>query len=209
MQKLVLRLTYGIFVRNILRMIVGVHFDNSKFLLQEKQFIIVANHNSHLDTMALMASLPGTIIHKVKPVAAMDYFGKTKMMAMLSNYFINTLLIERKSERTPENDPIKKMVDALDEGYSLILFPEGTRGEPEKMQAFKKGVARILSQRPTVKYVPAYLKGLGKTWPKGERVIVPYNSYLRFGKPTLINTQDVDEILVQVERDVLELKEKS
>lgn len=209
MQKLVLRITYGIFVRNILKLIVGVHFDNSKFLLQEKQFIIVANHNSHLDTMALMASLPGAIIHKVRPVAAMDYFGKTKLIAMLSNYFINTLLIERKSERNPENDPIKKMVDALDEGYSLILFPEGTRGEPEKMQAFKKGVARILSQRPAVKYVPAYLKGLGKTWPKGERVIVPYNSYLRFGKPTLITTQDVDEILVQVERDVLELKEKS
>ena len=57
----------------------GVRFDNAKFLLKEKQFIIVANHNSHLDTMSLLASLPGKIIHKVKPVAAADHFGKLSL----------------------------------------------------------------------------------------------------------------------------------
>jgi len=209
MRKLVLRFVHCLLSRNILKLVVGVKFDNAKFLLEEKQFIIVANHNSHLDTIALMASIPGAIIHKVRPVAAMDYFGKTKMQARVSNYFINTLLIQRKGERQPGSDPIQKMLEALDAGYSLILFPEGTRGEPEKMQAFKKGVGHILAQRPGVKYIPVFLKGMGKTMPKGDNVIVPYNSFLRFGKPTALNSTDVSSIMAQIERDILALNNEN
>lgn len=53
---------------------------------KEKQFIILANHNSHLDTLSLLASLPGELLWKVKPVAAEDYFGKTRFQASISNF---------------------------------------------------------------------------------------------------------------------------
>jgi len=133
MRKLLLVFIYSFAVRTFLKLIVGVKFDNAKFLLEEKQFIIVANHNSHLDTMTLLASLPSKILYKVKPVAAADHFGKSPLQEKLSHYFINALLISRKRDKEhPENDPIHHMIEALDEGYSLILFPEGTRGEPEK-----------------------------------------------------------------------------
>jgi 1-acyl-sn-glycerol-3-phosphate acyltransferase len=49
MQKLILQLIYSVFVRAFLKIFVGVNFDKARFLLDEKQFIIVANHNSHLD----------------------------------------------------------------------------------------------------------------------------------------------------------------
>ncbi|HEU5291541.1 MAG TPA: lysophospholipid acyltransferase family protein [Cyclobacteriaceae bacterium] len=195
-------------MRLFLRVIVGVRFSKSDFLASEKQFIIVANHNSHLDTMTLLASLPGKILHKVKPVAAADHFGKTKLKTALSNYFVNTLLIQRKRDKeNPENDPINKMIKALDAGYSLILFPEGTRGTPEVQQPLKPGVAFVLLERPDVKYVPAYMKGMGKAMPKDDNLIVPHSSSLVYGRPTLINSGDVAEIMEQIEQDLNVLKE--
>jgi 1-acyl-sn-glycerol-3-phosphate acyltransferase len=209
MQKIVLQLTYGVFVRMFLRWFVGVKFANADFLKNEKQFIIVANHNSHLDTMTIMASLPKDIIHNVKPVAAADHFGKTKRKEKLSNFFINTLLIQRKRDKeNPANDPINKMIKAIDDGYSLIIFPEGTRGEPEVQQQLKPGVALVLSQRPSVKYVPAYMKGMGKAMPKDDGLIVPHNSTLIYGKPMRIETTDIDAIMQQIILDFDKLKNR-
>jgi 1-acyl-sn-glycerol-3-phosphate acyltransferase len=208
MKQSVLWLTHSVVSRLFLKIVVGVKFDSGKFLEDEKQFIIVANHNSHLDTMTLLASLPRKVIHKVKPVAAADHFGKTKLKARLTNFFINTLLIQRKRDKeNPQNDPINKMIAALDEGYSLILFPEGTRGEPEIQQPLKPGVALVLSQRPHVKYVPAYMKGMGKAMPKDDSLIVPHNSRLRYGKPTIIKSNDISEIMQQIEADLNALRE--
>ncbi len=196
-------------MRLFLKYIVGVTFDNAKFLLEEEQFIIVANHNSHLDTMTLMASLPSKIIDKVKPVAAGDHFGKTKLKGRLTSFFVNALLIKRGRDRAnPENDPINRMIKELDDGYSLILFPEGTRGEPEKEQPLKKGIGIILSLRPEIVYVPAYMKGMGQAMPKGDSLIVPFNSTLKFGKPKKVNNNDVKEILSQIELEFQDLKRK-
>lgn len=207
MQKIILRLVYGVFVRWFLKLVAGVKFDDSKFLLVEKQFIIVANHNSHLDTMAIMASLPGKIIHKVKPVAAADYFGRTRLQAAFSKYFINALLINRKRDKNnPSTDPIAIMLKSLEDGYSLILFPEGTRGEPEKLQPLKPGIALLLTKLPHIPYVPAFLKGLGRIMPKGDNLLVPYNSSLRFGNPVRITSSDIATIMLQVEKDLLKLK---
>jgi 1-acyl-sn-glycerol-3-phosphate acyltransferase len=210
MQKIILRILYSLLIRWFLKLIVGVKFSDAKFLLEEKQFIIVANHNSHLDTMALLASVPAKIIHRVKPVAAADHFGKTKMKEKLSNFFINTLLIQRKRDKKdPNSDPINKMINALDKGFSLIIFPEGTRGEPEKEQPLKPGIGLVLSQRPDIKYIPVYMTGMGKAMPKGDNLIVPHNSTLLYGRPTKTNGVNVNEILKQIESDLKELKEKT
>lgn len=207
MQKFILQLIYSFLVRWFLKLIIGVKFDDSTFLLNEKQFIIVANHNSHLDTMCLMACVPRKIIDKIKPVAAQDHFGKTKFQEILSNFFINSLLIPRKRDKeNPENDPINKMIKALDDGFSLILFPEGTRGEPEKEQPLKPGIGLVLSQRPDIKYVPAYMKGMGKAMPKGDNLIVPFNSTLTFGDPIKIKTTQINDILNQIDKSFKELK---
>ena len=208
MKKTVLWFTHGVLGRLFLRMFVGVRFDSGRFLAEEKQFIIVANHNSHLDTMTIMASLPRNVIHKVRPVAAADHFGKTRLKANLSNFFINALLIQRKRDKdNRENDPIFQMIKALDDGFSLIIFPEGTRGTPEVQQPLKPGVAIVLSQRPTVKYVPAYMKGMGKAMPKDDSLIVPHISTLVYGKPTQVNSTDVTAIMAQIGQDLNVLRD--
>lgn len=208
MQKIALQIVYGFIVKAFLKVFVGVSFRSAKFLLNEEQFIIVANHNSHLDTMTVMSSLPLKLIPKVKPVAAADHFGKTKFKERLTNYFVNALLIKRRRDKEhPENDPINQMIDALDKGYSLILFPEGTRGQPEVRQPLQPGVAYVLAQRPQVKYVPAYMKGMGKAMPKNDSLIVPYNCTLVYGEPALVKSIHVSDILHQIDEDLIRLKE--
>jgi 1-acyl-sn-glycerol-3-phosphate acyltransferase len=127
----------------------------------------------------------------------------------LSNFFINTLLIQRKRDKEiPANDPINKMIAALDDGYSLIIFPEGTRGEPEIQQPLKPGVALVLSQRPQIRYIPAYMKGMGKAMPKDDGLIVPHNSSLVYGAPTAIVSTDIDAIMQQIASDFDKLKSR-
>ena len=77
MQSVAMRIIYKGVFHWFLKLIVGVQFTDCRFLKKEKQFIILANHNSHLDTLSLLSSLPGELLWKVKPVAAEDYFGKT------------------------------------------------------------------------------------------------------------------------------------
>lgn len=76
MQAAAMQIIYKGVFQWFLKLIVGVQFTDCRFLKKEKQFIILANHNSHLDTLSLLASLPGDLLWKVKPVAAEDYFGK-------------------------------------------------------------------------------------------------------------------------------------
>ena len=210
MQRLILQISYSFFIRWFLKLIVGVKFGNSEFLIKEKQFIILANHNSHLDTMALLASLPRKIIHKVKPVAAADYFGKTKTKEKLTKYFINALLISRKRNvDDAKEDPINKMIEAIDNGYSLIIFPEGTRGEPGVQQPLKPGAAYVLKNRPDVKYVPVYMTGMGNAMPKDDALIVPFESTLTYGLPAQVESTEIRDILKQIETDLTKLKEQA
>ena len=208
MQAAIMQIIYKGICQWFLKLIVGVQFTDCRFLKKEKQFIILANHNSHLDTLSLLSSLPGKLLWKVKPVAAEDYFGKNRFQASISNYFINTLLIRRKGEKDSEHDPIRKMLEAIDAGYSLILFPEGTRGKSEQMGKIKSGIARILSLRPEVKYIPVFMTGMGRSLPKGKMILLPYKASVYYGIPTLVKSTDTHEILDQITGDFEVMKEK-
>ena len=207
MRKLILGFTYLIVMRIFLRLIVGVKLIRKEALKKQKQFIIVSNHNSHIDTMALMSSLSFNQLPKTHPVAAGDYFGGSPIKAFFSKLFTNAILIRRTKDGGSEN-PIEQMSQALEEGKSLILFPEGSRGEPEKMQIFKKGIGVLLQKHPNVHYLPVYMSGMGKVLPKGEKLLVPFDSYVLFGEPTLCKSSDVTEIVKEIESNILELKEQ-
>lgn len=202
MKTIIRIIVFRIVLRTLLKLLVGVKYDTSRFLKHEKQFVLVANHNSHLDTLVLLSSLPISVLHKVKPVAAADVFGKSGIRSRLSRFFLNALLIQRSRDKeNMENDPIHKMVKALDEGYSLIIFPEGTRGEPEKEQTFKAGIALVLQQKPEVKLVAAFMTGLGTAMPKQDYVVLPCCAQLRFGKPVRVKSSSVNGILFQIENE--------
>jgi 1-acyl-sn-glycerol-3-phosphate acyltransferase len=204
MKRLILSLLYCVLMRTFLKVIVGVVYRNREAMKKVPQFVIVANHNSHLDTMALMAACSPAMIGKTHPIAAGDYFGQSPLRAFFTRFFVNAILIPRSRPKPGETgpDPIELMSVQLKKGHSLILFPEGSRGEPEKFQKFKRGIGILLERHPDVHYIPVFTKGLGKSLPKGETLLVPFNSLVLMGDPRLCQSKDVEGIVAEVENAI-------
>lgn len=207
MKRVVLPLLYSVLMRTFLRVIVGVHFRNRDVIRKQEQFIIVANHNSHLDTMCALSAIPWRMLWKTHPIAAGDYFGQSPLKAFFTRFFVNAILIPRSRPKEGEvgPDPIQLMIDQIDKGHSLILFPEGSRGEPEKFQKFKRGIGILLEQRPHVMVIPAFMKGLGKALGKGQTILIPTNSVVIFGEPSTCKAKDVEGIVAEVEEKIRNL----
>jgi 1-acyl-sn-glycerol-3-phosphate acyltransferase len=144
--------------------------------------IVAANHNSHLDTLALLALFPLSLIPKVRPVAASDYFMRSRFKAWLSRTLLGVIPVKRDGH-LQGGDPLHECYTALDRGEILIIFPEGTRGVPEQMTSFRAGIARIARRRPDVPIIPAFLRGFGKSMPKGAYLPLPVASNIVLGEP--------------------------
>lgn len=150
--------------------------------------IIAGNHNSHLDTLTLLSLYSLGVIPKVRPVAAADYFMKSGFMGWFSLNVVGIIPIVRRNKAKPmdgaaENDPLEECYRALERGEILVIFPEGTRGEPERMQQLKSGVAILASKYPTVPVCPVYMHGLGKSLPKGSTFPIPFFVDVYIGNP--------------------------
>jgi 1-acyl-sn-glycerol-3-phosphate acyltransferase len=150
--------------------------------------------------MALLASLPIRLLIKTHPVATANYFGKKKWLAFISNLFVNTVLIK------PKDNALLLLEEKLKKGHSLILFPEGTRGKPGELQAFRSGIGVLLQAFPHIPFVPVYIQGTGKILPKGERLIVPYDAQVTIGEAQLVKAKEIELILEEVKEAILALK---
>ena len=194
---------YRLGMRSFLSMVIGVTFSNNDSIRNEKQYIIVANHNSHVDTMAILSSLPTKSLPYVHPVAAGDYFGKSSFTSLFFKVMVNTKLINRENGG---RETINSMDRMLKRGRSIIIYPEGSRGQPGVMQGLKKGVAILLKNNPHIPYIPIYLDGLDKVMPKGDGMPIPHNSSITIGKAKRINTdQTLEQILSVMDKEILDL----
>tara|TARA_Y100001954_G_scaffold176710_1_gene187807 strand:- start:689 stop:1324 length:636 start_codon:yes stop_codon:yes gene_type:complete len=206
MKKIILILIYTIFWRNFLKIIIGLKYCNRNVLKKKKQFILIANHNSHMDTMAIMSSIPPRYIHRVHPIAAADFFGGSKFKEKLMRYMVNATLIPRKRPESKEDvDPIKVMSNLIEKGRSIIVYPEGSRGVPGVMTDFKKGIGYLINQNPHVDVIPVYLDGIHKTLPKGKNLILPYNCEIIFGDTIQFDSFEVDDIVKKSESEFNQL----
>lgn len=177
-------LFFALVARPLLLLVLGTNIRNRERLPQTGPAIIVANHNSHLDTLALMAMFPLARLRDLRPVAAADYFGGGGVFGWFARNIIGIIGIERgKGGQGGDGNPLAPAEAALDAGRILILFPEGTRGEPEKLAAFKKGVAHLTKARPNAPVTPVLLHGFGKALPKGTMLFVPFNCDVFVGAP--------------------------
>jgi 1-acyl-sn-glycerol-3-phosphate acyltransferase len=143
------------------------------------QTIYFANHTSNADTLALMAALPAPLRRKVKPVAALDYWGGSDLRRHIATQVLNAVLIDRK--RATGEDPLTPVRAALEEGHSIIIFPEGKRNQDTVPGLFKSGLYHLACEFPDVALSPVYLENLYRIMPKGQVVPVPLISKVHFG----------------------------
>ncbi|MDP8079620.1 lysophospholipid acyltransferase family protein [Phocoenobacter skyensis] len=174
-------LFFALIVKPVVLFLLGLNIQGKRSL-PTKSAVIAANHNSHLDTLVLMSLFPLSQIHLVRPVAAADYFLKNRYMAWFALNCIGIIPLERKSQQYDQI--FKDCHQALDNGDILILFPEGSRGEPEKIGTIKKGLYYLLEERQhNVEVYPVILRGLGNALPRGEALFVPFNCDVIIGEP--------------------------
>ena len=132
--------------------------------------IIVANHNSHMDVFALLSLFPLRRQASIHPVAAADYFLRNKAMAWFALNILNIIPISRKGGET---NPLAQCEQALRDRKILILFPEGTRGEPGKLSPLKSGLWHLSQRVPDVPIIPVWLRGTEHVMAKGNRIPLP------------------------------------
>lgn len=167
------------------------------------QRIYYGNHSSHGDFVLIWASLPLMLRAKTRPVAGSDYWLGTRLKRYIATRVINAVLIDR--DRTAGNaDPIDIMVKALEDGASLILFPEGTRNTTDaKMLPFKSGIYHLARQRPALEFVPVWIENLNRVMPKGETLPVPLLCTTTFGAPLRLGADEQKDVFIERARNAL------
>jgi 1-acyl-sn-glycerol-3-phosphate acyltransferase len=149
-------------------------------VLEEPPALIFApNHHSHLDTGLMIRSVPATWRRKLVVAAAADYFFDKKWKAALSALSLNAIPIDRELTGRRSSDLIKGLVD---DGYSLVIYPEGGRSPDGWGQDFKGGAA-YLSARTGAPVVPVFIDGTGAIFGKGMKRPKPGRTRVVFGAP--------------------------
>lgn len=197
-------LWFNLLARPIVRLVIGVSVFGRERLKHESPVIIVASHNSHLDAIVLMDLLPRACLYTTRPVAAADYFQKHPVRRFIFETCMNAVPI-RRDIVTKSSNPLTAMLEAIDAGNSLVIFPEGSRGEPERMAELKTGVAHLIHKRPDVPVIPVFMRNLGFSLPRGDIVLVPMFCDVYVGKPRTI-TGARAEIMRQIAASFDELR---
>lgn len=195
----------------IAKLISGARAVWQKPLSGTGQRIFFANHTSHLDFIVVWSALPKEIRAKTRPVAGRDYWTRGRVRRYLSAKVFNAILIDRRpaSANAEEKsgaarDAIQSMVEEMGTEYSIIVFPEGTRGAGYEISPFKSGLYYLCQLRPNVELVPVYLDNMNRILPKGEALPVPMLSRVVFGEPMEIRRGESKEDFLSRARSALE-----
>ncbi len=167
--------------------------------------VYFANHTSNADFILLWAALPAQYRRHTRPVAAADYWLRSRFRAFIGRDVVKAVLIDRNPDTRTE-DPVSQMAEALDGGASLILFPEGLRNQSDiTLLPFKTGLYHLAKARPEVELVPVWIANLNRVLPKGQIIPVPIICSVTFGPPVAYQP-DKCAFLKAAEQAVLALR---
>lgn len=171
----------GLLLAFIARLVTGAQGHWKGCAPMAEQRIYFANHQSHLDWVLIWAALPKELRVNTRPIAARDYWTASPFKHWITREVFNAIYVAR--TRTDDQDPLEPLIDALANGDSIVIFPEGTRSHKGEPQAFKSGLFHLAEKFPNVALVPAWIDNVQRVMPKGEVVPVPVLCTVNFGEP--------------------------
>jgi 1-acyl-sn-glycerol-3-phosphate acyltransferase len=186
----------GLLLAFIARLVTGAQGHWKGCPPKAEQRIYFANHQSHLDWVLIWAALPRELRAVTRPIAARDYWTSSPFKQWLTTEVFRAVYVSR--QRTDDQDPLEPLAQALANGDSLVIFPEGTRSNKGLPQAFKSGLYHLAEQFPAVQLIPAWIDNVQRVMPKGEVVPVPILCTVTFGTP--VNLQSGEDKHAFLER---------
>jgi 1-acyl-sn-glycerol-3-phosphate acyltransferase len=175
-----LRSLVALIIRGLLRIYCRFEIVGEENLRNNRSFVLVANHSSHLDAVCLLAGLPLRRLHRAFPAAAADYFFKSVPRTWIATVIVNALPFARQTQIRHSLGICRELL--ANAGNVLIIFPEGTRSKTGALQEFKPGIGALVAGSD-VSVLPCYLDGAFRAWPKGKRIPRPRKVRLIIGAP--------------------------
>jgi long-chain acyl-CoA synthetase len=145
--------------------------------------LLIANHASHLDSVAVLAALPETRRRRTAVAAAADYFFADRRRALVASAALGAFPFHRTG---PVAASLAHCGDLADAGHSLLVFPEGTRSTNGRIAPFKPGIG-LLARELGLPVVPVYLDGLFEILPKGRTLPRPGRVRVVVGAPLRVD----------------------
>ena len=170
-----------------------------------EQRIYFANHQSHFDWVLIWAALPRELRAMTRPIAARDYWTSSPLKHWITREIFNAVYVSR--QRIDDEDPLEPLMEALRHGDSLVIFPEGTRGNQADPAVFKAGLYHLAEAFPNVQLIPAWIDNVQRVMPKGEVVPVPILCSVTFGAPLVLEAaEDKRAFLERARESVMALR---
>ena len=169
--------------------------------------ILVANHASHMDTPVILSALPRKLRKRTAVAAAADYFYRNRLMASVVSLIFNTVPIERKGGGGALAKDGSHLDTLLDEGWNLLLYPEGTRSRGGGTGRVRRGAA-VLAAAHNLSIIPIRVTGTadamppGRMWPKrlhGRLLTKRHRITVSFGEPIPPNGGDTAALIERVQ----------
>jgi 1-acyl-sn-glycerol-3-phosphate acyltransferase len=200
-------------LRPFIKFLLGINVFAQENILHLNKYIIIANHNSHLDILLLFYCLPVKHIPLTHPVAAEEYFTKSKVLFSIINYLFSPIWVSR-GALDAQREFLPKISRQLEKGHNIIIFPEGTRGTPGDIISFKSAIGRIAEQHRDVPIVPVFLSGPERSFPKSTFIPIPFWNNVLIGPPQIFHessreiTHHLKEILDELSENPVVARKK-
>jgi long-chain acyl-CoA synthetase len=215
--RVVRRASLPTWILPIARLFAWMHVEGREHLTAiDSPVVFAANHQSHMDVPMILAALPPRLRYRVAPAMAKEFFkahffpeqyGRRAWFTSSLNYYLASLFFNAfplPQREAGARQTLRYIGDVLEDGFSVLIFPEGRRTDAGEIDRFRPGIGMIAS-RLRVPVVPVRVEGLDKVLHHTWRMAKPGRIRVAFGPPLKLVGEDYEALTRQVEEAVRQL----
>jgi long-chain acyl-CoA synthetase len=205
------------FILPLARVFAWVHVDGREHLEGlDSPVIFASNHQSFMDTPVIMAALPLRWRYRLAPAMAKEFFaahfspeghGRMLRLATSLGYYLAALLFDAfpiPQREAGARQTLRYMGEVVENGFSILIFPEGHHTDTGEIDRFRPGIGMIAS-RLEIPVVPVRLEGVDRVLHRTWHMARPGHVQVTFGAPMRLAGDDYESLARQVEEAVRSL----